>query len=246
MFLNILLLSTFVVFVNAAALPTFITPCSPHSHDIDTCVFNNFEAAKPYLTKGIPDLDIPSLTHVPIQNSFKKVIPNFEFQIWNYTVKGLNNYEVLNVNTDLKNNIFKFQIRIPHLSGNGSYRYKDLFKMDSEDVNVDNMGTIKSFAIDLILNLELKTKIVQRNKQIYLEHVDWKIDISREGPFRVYMTEAYVNKFDFSGLFDEKYSDILFELFVPKLKDAIQDLLFDFTDTFFFTYTYNEFFHKLS
>ncbi|XP_017780961.1 PREDICTED: uncharacterized protein LOC108565827 [Nicrophorus vespilloides] len=238
MFFHIALLFSIVFIANAAELPPFIIPCSRHLLDLNECISNNLEDAKPYLAEGVPELSIPSLKHVTIPYSFINKT-NFECGVWNFNISGFENFNVLKVDADLKKNLFKFQLEFPAGEAIGSYGCKGNFL----NLNMDGTGPFEINATQLIVNLELKTKLVQRNGLTYFQQVYKHLDARIDGVFFFYMHDLYLGNNEITEIMNRilnENSMYVFNVLSPILKERLGSLLDKAIDNFFEIYTYDE------
>ncbi|XP_017780969.1 PREDICTED: uncharacterized protein LOC108565834 [Nicrophorus vespilloides] len=238
MLLYIVVVSSIVAIANAIKVAPLTNPCSQKSFDLNECISIKLDDAKPYLLDGIPELSIPSLKHIYIPYSYLNR-SNYEFGVWNYDITGLENFNILKVDVDPKENIFKIEIEFPYGEGNGSYGFKgNLFNL-----NFDGTGPIKVNGTTLIVNLVLKTKVVQRNGHNYLEKVNSHVNAKIHGSFYMYLYNLYSGNTmitEIMNLVIKDNSFYMFELVAPILENQIKSLLDKAIDNVFKTYTYEE------
>ncbi|XP_058803069.1 protein takeout-like isoform X2 [Phymastichus coffea] len=104
--------------------PEYILPCARPDPAIDSCIQKAFNHLRPYLVKGIGELDLPPIEPLVIpelgmENGQGAVRVRALFS--NITAFGPGNYSINKVRTDLKNLRLDLHLTIPKIELQGRY-----------------------------------------------------------------------------------------------------------------------------
>ncbi|XP_015174073.1 PREDICTED: uncharacterized protein LOC107065150 [Polistes dominula] len=105
-------------------IPEYVIPCSQKDPKVEVCVAKSINHLKPYLIKGIPELDLPSIeplhiSELRMDNGQGAVRVSALYS--NITVNGASNYNATKVRVDLKNLRFDLHLTIPKVELQGRY-----------------------------------------------------------------------------------------------------------------------------
>ncbi|XP_026323616.1 protein takeout-like [Hyposmocoma kahamanoa] len=128
----LLVLSLAVIYSNGQAAekdnlltaPEYIIPCSRSDPDLDNCIKSSFNHLRPYLARGLPDLDIPPVEPLYVdkllmENNAGPVRVTAAFT--NITVLGPSNYTVNKVRSDLQKLRMDIAFSLPRIELSGLY-----------------------------------------------------------------------------------------------------------------------------
>lgn len=106
------------------ATPEYILPCNRGDPEIDTCIKNSFNHLRPYLARGLPDLQVPPvepllIDRLVMENSAGPVRVTAAFN--NITVVGPSNYTVTKIRSDLKKLRIDLGLVLPRIEITGRY-----------------------------------------------------------------------------------------------------------------------------
>ncbi|XP_071440006.1 protein takeout-like [Hetaerina americana] len=104
--------------------PEYILPCEKEDRDLNACIKNTFNHLRPYLVKGIPELEMPPIEPLKIdkmamENGHGPV--NVRAVFTNLTVHGASNYSVVAVKSDLATYRLDLGMKIPKITATGHY-----------------------------------------------------------------------------------------------------------------------------
>lgn len=105
-------------------LPKYIQPCSRSDPQLNSCIKNSFNALKQNLPTGIPELGVPPIEPLEIdelimENNAGAVRIKARFS--NIVVYGASNYSVRDVRNDIKNLRIDMSLGIPRVEVTGKY-----------------------------------------------------------------------------------------------------------------------------
>ncbi|KAJ0181379.1 hypothetical protein K1T71_003464 [Dendrolimus kikuchii] len=109
---------------NTLTAPEYILPCSRSDPNLDNCIKNSFNHLRPYLARGLPDLDVPPveplfIERLVMENSAGPVRVTAAFS--NITVMGPSNYTVTKIRSDLNKLRIDMGLILPRIEITGRY-----------------------------------------------------------------------------------------------------------------------------
>ncbi|XP_067014618.1 protein takeout [Anabrus simplex] len=118
----VLLESTYVS--TAIDTPEYILPCNRTDPNINSCIKNSFNHLRPYLQKGIAEIDLPAIEPLLIpklamENGNGAVRVRAVFS--NMNIHGASNYTVAAVKSDVAAYRIDMGLTIPRIEASGSY-----------------------------------------------------------------------------------------------------------------------------
>ncbi|XP_034938296.1 protein takeout-like [Chelonus insularis] len=132
--------------------PEYILPCSRSDPALDKCIQKAFNHLRPYLIKGIPELELPSIEPLVIpqlgmENGQGAVRVKALFT--NITTYGSGNYTVSKVRIDLRTLRVDLQLSIPKIEIQGRYEVNGkvlLFPIQSQGEFWARFGDVEATA----------------------------------------------------------------------------------------------------
>ncbi|CAG9576126.1 unnamed protein product [Danaus chrysippus] len=121
---------TFITHTGEAAendtptIPEYLLPCSRSDPDLDNCIKRSFNHLRPYLARGLTDLDVPPveplfIDKLVMENDAGPVRVRATFS--NITVVGPSNYTVTKIRSDLKKLRIDMGLVLPRIEVTGHY-----------------------------------------------------------------------------------------------------------------------------
>jgi len=108
----------------ANSTPEFIKPCYKDDPELNDCIRQAFDHLRPYLSRGIPEIKLPSIEPLKIPkmtmdngNGAVRVRAMFS----NITVYGATNYTILGVKGNVTSFKMELTLGIPRIETAGSY-----------------------------------------------------------------------------------------------------------------------------
>nr|XP_018909208.1 PREDICTED: protein takeout-like [Bemisia tabaci] len=161
----------------AHKLPT-IQPCPQSDPELNKCVLQQVTKGKPYIAKGVPELNIPSVEplHIPmvtLEQGTQAV--NYKAKLKDLKVYGLSHYKFQKIDLNLDTLMVSGMLSIPvlHLESDYTIRGRALL------VPIQGNGIFKANLTDAKVKVKMQGKLVDRKGQEYLEVKDTmvKLDI---------------------------------------------------------------------
>ncbi|XP_047363517.1 circadian clock-controlled protein daywake [Vespa velutina] len=118
---NLILLFFIVDLGQSMDLPDFLHVCERANPNIINCITESVESLKPYLQKGVPEYNIPSLEPLLLKQLIVSEKSGLRISAKNVEAYGASDFTI----TDLKINFddleFTMDIKLPHLHVIGTY-----------------------------------------------------------------------------------------------------------------------------
>ncbi|XP_051172803.1 uncharacterized protein LOC127289083 [Leptopilina boulardi] len=168
--LNFSFLSTCIV----AEIPSYIKVCGRRNPQLDNCIRNSVEAMRAKLREGIPELKIPSIEPMYMDNVSLADLPNFKAFARDVRLHGLSNFIVDNLHSDLEKNQFEVELTFKEVTLKADY-----------DVNakilvpVAGTGPINIVATDVTAKVIMNFKVIDRKgkKFVFFPSMNTKLNI---------------------------------------------------------------------
>ncbi|XP_004923014.1 protein takeout [Bombyx mori] len=164
------------------ATPEYILPCTRSDPQLDNCIKNSFNHLRPYLAKGLPDLELPPveplfIDRLVMENSAGPVRVTAAFS--NITVIGPSNYTVTKIRSDLKKLRIDLGLVLPRIEITGRYEVSGQVLL----FPVRSRGDFWAAFIDVAAIAKIFGKEVERDNVRYMTAdrllVDFKLRNSR-------------------------------------------------------------------
>lgn len=103
---------THLLFIDISPTATYVLPCTRNDPQINQCIKKSFNHLKPFLGKGLPELNVPALEPLLIEqmnmdNDAGAVRIKARFA--DILAKGASNYTIKEVRSDVK--VFKINFK---------------------------------------------------------------------------------------------------------------------------------------
>ncbi|KAF5306614.1 hypothetical protein FQA39_LY08803 [Lamprigera yunnana] len=226
-------------------IPDYMNVCPYNHEDLSSCIKNSIMSLVPRLKNGIPELEIPSLEPLSINDiSFHSgsdaanIATNIsEIKIW-----GGSHFNILELKVLSKRNrkIFRFRVMIPHVYVEGNYEMntKLLF------LNLNGQGPFKANITNYYFNCTLKGYSHKVGGSNHLKFEKFKCSV-KMGSKMIYLENLFADNKLISeaanGIINDN-SDALFREIKPGLVSSIDKKFLDMANKITLTFTYEELF----
>nr|KAF7409176.1 hypothetical protein H0235_014028 [Vespula pensylvanica] len=102
-------------------LPDFLHVCKRNDPNIVNCITESVEYLKPYLQKGVPEYNIPSLEPLLLKQLIASEKSGLRINAKNVEAYGASDFTITNLKVNLDELIFAMEIKLPHLHVKGTY-----------------------------------------------------------------------------------------------------------------------------
>ncbi|XP_030766706.1 putative beta-carotene-binding protein [Sitophilus oryzae] len=212
-----------------ATIPPYIKICSRNDPNLSKCVINSVEELRPKLKSGIPELNVPGVEPLFLDEVKLRSGPNqakINANITNIKVYGPSDFEILDLRVNLKKNKFIFRVNVPKIYFEGDYD----IDMSLLLLNYKGQGPITGNFTDYKFDCTMNGNLIDKNGQKFLKFR--KFDVT------LYLGHSYMH---LGNLFSETSSTIAratnevvrdnADLFVNEIKPVLEDSLAQkFTD----------------
>ncbi|XP_017119522.1 protein takeout [Drosophila elegans] len=116
------LLICFVACSLAATMPDYIQVCHRNDPELSKCLKRSVHNLRPYLAKGIKELNVPPLEPLYIGDlNFLDGSAGLTVRAKKMNILGASNFEITKLRASTQSRRFDFELILPHLHGEGLY-----------------------------------------------------------------------------------------------------------------------------
>ncbi|XP_017145336.1 protein takeout [Drosophila miranda] len=116
------LMICFLGVTSAASMPEYIQVCHRNDPELSKCLKSSVHNLRPYLAKGIKELNVPPLEPLYIGDlSILDGSAGITVRAKKLSVLGASNFEITKLRASTQNRRFDFELILPHLQGEGMY-----------------------------------------------------------------------------------------------------------------------------
>ncbi|XP_046743262.1 protein takeout-like [Diprion similis] len=119
--LTIALLLAVVTRASAVDLPEYIHVCKRRDPNVENCISQSVEYLRPYLVKGVPEHNIPSLEPLLLKELVAAEGTGIRISARDVHAYGASDFTVRRLKIDLDKLRFEVDINLPHLYIDGMY-----------------------------------------------------------------------------------------------------------------------------
>uniref|UniRef100_A0A336MQ09 CSON004043 protein n=1 Tax=Culicoides sonorensis TaxID=179676 RepID=A0A336MQ09_CULSO len=222
-------------------LPEYINVCHANDPKLNECVKKSILNLRPYLSNGIPELSIPSVDPLEIDqiNLEQDSGPiNLNSRFDNIKMYGLSEFRIRAVRVDAEKAKFRLRLWFPELHMVADYYVKGKFLMVPMVGNGKSTGNFSD--VDAIASL--KAERFTRNGREYLKVKDIFAEFNI-GHASVHLDSLFNGNQELSDtlnkFLNENWRAVTAEI-KPELEDFISNLLNETTTTLFDRYPYEQ------
>ncbi|KAK4880291.1 hypothetical protein RN001_008437 [Aquatica leii] len=107
-------------------IPSYVPLCKRNDPDLSQCIINSVNVIRPYLLKGIPEMDIPQgepLHFFNFSTTVDAVNTKLSADLWDQQAHKLMNFDLKSVNFDLDQLKGSIDIFFPKFDLEGQYKF---------------------------------------------------------------------------------------------------------------------------
>ncbi|XP_044750407.1 uncharacterized protein LOC123310806 [Coccinella septempunctata] len=219
-----------IVFSVEAAkdLPSYFPRCYRNDPKLNECLLKATETVKPFLIKGVPELNVPSIEpliipEIELQQGTQAL--NFKASLKNVTVHGLSSYKLDKFDFDVPNLQFFCGGWVEKLDLEGKYKVSGKILI----APIEGEGTFTATVGKSRMDVYQKVKEVTKKGLVYISPVHTNSSISVGNP-KAHLDGLFQNNEQLNKATNDVISDnidILFEEIKPVLEKVITNFMED-------------------
>ncbi|CRL02518.1 CLUMA_CG015347, isoform A, partial [Clunio marinus] len=153
---------------SAINIPSFIKICNQTDPQLGNCIRNSIITLRPYLNRGIPELNVPSLEplfvdEIKIEQTGNGMELSAAFK--NISLSGVTRFRLRSVRTNITTGKFRMKVWFPNLVLNATYELRGKLLM----MPLNGKGACFGNFTDIDGVLSMKINRVERNSQQYYQ-----------------------------------------------------------------------------
>ncbi|XP_023014651.1 protein takeout [Leptinotarsa decemlineata] len=181
MFQKIFLCITFIqlslleITISTPKLPTYFKICHKSDPDLGKCIKRSVEELRPLLTKGIPELNIPSceplcIPEVVIDQGTGSVALKSVYK--DIKVYGPSKFVIKQIKVDLEKNKMRMKVWLPHLEVICTYTMDGKILM----MPISGTGLSRANYSDIEATVTLRTEKIKKDGELYYNVKDFYVN----------------------------------------------------------------------
>ncbi|KDR14111.1 circadian clock-controlled protein-like [Zootermopsis nevadensis] len=162
-------------FAEQSRIPSYIKVCKRSDPKLNDCIINSIETLRPYLLKGIPDLDVPSIEPLTLPEILVAQGAGIKAVGKNIDIYGPGSFVIRKLNVDLENYQVDISVDLPYLTFDGAYEVSGRLLV----LPLKGKGPVKANATDCKGDVVLYAQLMKKADGSYLQfnNIDMKITI---------------------------------------------------------------------
>ncbi|KAK9888491.1 hypothetical protein WA026_000742 [Henosepilachna vigintioctopunctata] len=227
----------------SAVIPDYIKVCKSNEKDLAQCIINSVYALRPQLKKGIPELDVPPMEPLFLDEIKLRSGPNaakLDANITNIKVWGPSEFQILEVKPNLAKKRFAFRATIPHIRFEGDYD----IDMHILVLKYKGVGPISGNFTDYTFDCVMKGHLVKIDGKDYLKfdrmHLKLNIGKSSIRLENLFKEDPVIAKATDDVISDN--TEVFMKEIQPTLERALAEKFTDIANKLTLKFTYQELF----
>lgn len=157
-------------------IPSYMKVCKRHDPQLNECIVNSIETLRPYLLKGIPELDVPSIEPLTLPEVLVAQGAGIKAVGKNIEINGPGSFIIKKLNVDLANYQVDISVDLPSLTFSGQYEVSGRLLV----LPLKGKGPVRANATDCKGDVVLYAELVNKPDGDYLHFrdIDMKITIA--------------------------------------------------------------------
>ncbi|KAL7294604.1 hypothetical protein TKK_0011910 [Trichogramma kaykai] len=236
---EILVLSCLAAFCafSVAVVPPYIRICGRRNPNLDQCVLESVAQMMPKLQQGIPELDVPSLEPLDVEEIALANLDDFRAVATNVKLRGLSTFEIRYLKVDLKKQRIDIELVFPKVYMNSDYDVKAKIL-----VPIHEKGPIDTVTDNVHAKAQLKFQTVERRgrKLLYFPTMTTKVVIK---DYTANFQPGITNPISLAinAVLENSRPEII-ESMTPSLEKAISEKVLDVANRICKHFTFDELF----
>jgi len=232
-----------VVTLSSAAIPEYIHICKADDPNIVPCINNSVNLLRPRLKTGIPELDVPPMEPLMLNEIKLKRGPSgaaIDCNITNLKVWGAASFVITEMKPEVRKNKFTFKLWLPRLHFKGHYE----LDMNILLINVKGKGPIEGDFINYGSEVVMKGRKIMKNNEEYLKFDRIRLRLVI-GKTKIHLDNLFNNDPILTQVSNEvinENSDVFINEIKPALEYSLGEKFTDIANKITLRFTYKELF----
>lgn len=164
-------------FAELSKIPSYIKVCKRNDPKLNDCIINSIETLRPYLLKGIPELEVPSMEPLTLPEVLVARGAGIRAVGKNIDISGPGSFVIKKLNVDLSNYQVDIAVDLPFLTFDGEYEVSGRLLV----LPLKGKGPVKANATNCKADVVLRARTVKKEAGDYLHFYNMDIDITIGG-----------------------------------------------------------------
>ena len=158
----------------SATVPSYISVCGRKNPQLDKCVEESVRRLTPKLKDGIPELDVPSLEPLFVEEVALANLDDFRAVATNIKLRGLSSFNIKHLKVDLEKQKIDIEVNFPKVYMDSDYDVKAKII-----VPINEKGPINTITDDVYAKVSMKFQVVERRgrRLMYFPTMTTKLEI---------------------------------------------------------------------
>ncbi|XP_060517815.1 circadian clock-controlled protein daywake-like [Cylas formicarius] len=161
----------------ADELPSFLHVCHRNDPNLIPCLIAAVEEIRPFLVKGVPEYNLPSLEPLHMKDFFAEETAGMTIKVTEVSAWGCSDYFVRGIEANMDTNQFVVDVDLPKLRIEAHYHVDGKLLM----VQVRGDGDIEANITDVKARAELQGELYDKDGEKYMKYTDVKLKVSIGG-----------------------------------------------------------------
>lgn len=218
-------------------IPSYIHICGRRNPKLNECILNSIEQIRDELIKGIPELEVPSISPLILNDVIFVDQPNVHIEAKKLIIHGLDNYWPLNLKPDVEKQQIDATILYPQLNIKADYDINTKILIPIAD-----QGKITTDINNATAKILLRYKLIEKDGKKYmyffsmttkLNFKDITIDIQPGNNTDSTLTKA------FNNFFGNNKNDII-TIILPSVEKSISENILKLSNNMVKHFHYDE------
>ncbi|XP_060518413.1 uncharacterized protein LOC132697137 [Cylas formicarius] len=226
-----------------AIIPSYIKVCRKSDPNIGKCIIESIDKLRPKLRDGIPELKVPSIEPLPLDEIKLRSGPNqakIDANITNVKVWGPSHFQIIDLKPNLAKNKFVVRVTLPNLYFEGDYD----IDMNVLILKYQGRGPITGNFTDYNFDCIMKGDIVKKDGKQHLHFRKFGLKLSI-GKSHLHLGNLFSDDAVLGRATNEVVRDNA-DLFVNEIKPVLENSLAqkftDIANSITSTFAYEELF----
>ncbi|KAL1490579.1 hypothetical protein ABEB36_013249 [Hypothenemus hampei] len=239
----LLILSSWIFLSCHAQIPSYIHLCHRNDPKLKECIIDSIETLRPKLKEGIPEINVPPIEPLPLEEIKLRSGPNsaqINANFTNVQVWGISKLVIQDIQVNLPKQVFLVHLLLPKLYFTGDY-----------DINLNvlilkyaGQGTFSGNFSNYIIDLTLKYDLKNKNGKEYMNFPKVKLKFT-QGKSKLFLDGLHNDDTQLikglSQVLDEN-TDIFLKEVLPVLEKGISERLTKIANNIVSSFPYDELF----